>query len=58
MKNKKNELWKLCEKFIKEQQISGPEAVHQCDNVIINAYEFIQNVCDIVGYHKYEGEDI
>jgi hypothetical protein len=54
MKDKKAELWKLCEKFIKEQKISCPESVSQCDNVIVNAYSFIEDICEIVGYYEYE----
>jgi hypothetical protein len=57
MKNKKLELWKVCEKFIAEQQINCPESVYQCDNVILNAYSFIEDICNIVGYHKFEDED-
>lgn len=44
----------LCQKFIKEQKIRTPESVYQMDNVIENAYEFIEQVCDIVGYHDDE----
>jgi hypothetical protein len=54
MKNKKIELWKLCEKFIEEQRISCPETIYQSDHVIQNAYEFIEKVAATVGYYKYE----
>ena len=48
------ELWDHCERFIKEQEIRCPESVYQQDHVIEKAYEFIEKVCEIVGYHKDE----
>ena len=54
MNNKKDQLWKVVEKFVKDQQISCPECVCQSDKVIENAYEFIGECCDIVGYYKCE----
>jgi hypothetical protein len=47
-------LYNLCYWFIQDNKISCPESISQCDWVIENAYELIQNICDIVGYHKYE----
>ena len=46
-----------CEKFIRDQRIHCPEAVHQTDRVIENAYEFIEGICNIVGYHRMEDDD-
>jgi hypothetical protein len=43
-------LWKTCMRFIKEQRISCEETISQCDWVIENAYDFIEQVCDVVGY--------
>lgn len=43
-------LWNTCIKFIEAQRISCPETIYQTDWVIENAYEFIQDVCDEVGY--------
>lgn len=40
------------EKFIREQRIGCADTVYQCDWVIENAYEFIQEVCEAVGYYK------
>lgn len=51
MKNKKNELWQLCEQFIQQQHISCPEAVME-DRVILNTYDFIEKIADIVGYYN------
>lgn len=53
---KAQELRKLCEKFIEDQRISCVETVYQTDRVIENAYEFIEGVCDVVGY--YEDPDL
>lgn len=48
----KTELLELCRDFIEEQRITCAETVHQTDRVIENAYEFIGQVCELVGYHK------
>ena len=47
-------LTELCKAFIKEQEISCAESVYQSDNVILNAYELIEGICEIVGYHEWE----
>ena len=46
----KRKLWEVCEKFIQDQDITCSESVYQTDRVIINAYEFIEEVCNVVGY--------
>lgn len=48
----KDKLWLLCEKFIRDNQISCPESVYQCDHVIEHGYAFITEVCEIVGFHE------
>lgn len=50
-------LWQVCAQFIEAQNISCAESVYQTDRVIENAYEFIEQVCDIVGYVDLEEED-
>jgi hypothetical protein len=50
-------LWNVCKKFVEDQEIGSPETVYQCDWVIENAYEFIADVCNVVGYKPYEDED-
>lgn len=47
-------LWSHCRKFIDDQEIRCAEAVSQEDRVITNAYEFIEIVCEIVGYYSDE----
>ncbi len=50
----KDALVEFCQAFVVKQTIRCPETVYQCDWVIENAYEFIEGVCNIVGY---EGSD-
>lgn len=40
--------------FIEKQDIACAEAIYQTDNVIQNAYEFIERLADIVGYKEDE----
>lgn len=54
---KAEELLAHVQKFIKDERISCAEAVCQNDNVILNAYEFIEKCCEIVGYHKDEDDE-
>jgi hypothetical protein len=43
-------------RFVTEHRISCPEAICQNDDVIVDAYEFIENLVNIVGYYE-EGDD-
>lgn len=52
---RKAKLWNLCCQFVEKNRITCSESISQCDWVIENAYEFIEKVCDVVGY--YEEED-
>lgn len=36
--------------FVDEQGITCAEAIYQTDRVIENAYEFIERLCEFVGY--------
>ena len=53
----KDKLLQICEKFIKDQRIHCAETISQTDRVIENAYEFIQDICDLVGYMPLDDED-
>ena len=55
--NTESELLKLCQKFIKDHNISCAEHIYQSDEVIVNAYEFITDICEIVGYVKYDEDN-
>jgi len=52
-KNSKEELFECCKEFIEEQEIMCPEHIYQSKNVILNAAEFIERICDIVGYIEF-----
>lgn len=55
--SKEAELLALCKKFIEQYNINFPEQIYQSDRVIENAYEFIEDICNIVGYKEYEDEE-
>ena len=45
-----------CKAFIKAQEIRCPEDIYQSDRVIENAYEFIESICNILGYLPSEDD--
>lgn len=47
----------IIQNFIEAQEISCAETIYQTDRVIINAYEFIESLVEIVGYKEYEDDD-
>ena len=50
-------LWNKCLEFVEAQNIRCPESIYQTDRVIENAYEFIEDVCNIVGYTESKEDD-
>lgn len=52
----KDKLLKAVIEYVNKNQISHPETIYQCDHVIESACEFIEELCDIVGYYEYEDE--
>jgi hypothetical protein len=56
--DKGQKLLELCEAFVGAQEITCPESVYQSDRVIENAYELIEDICNIVGYWDYETETL
>jgi len=46
----------LCEKFIEDQRITSAEVVGDADRVMENAYEFIFNICEILGYAEVDDD--
>lgn len=50
-------LWATCTDFRDKQSIRCAETIHQTDRVIENAYEFIEQVCDVIGYVKEEDDE-
>lgn len=57
MKTKEQELFELCKAFIEQQNIHYAETIYQSDRIIENAYEFIEDICNIVGYVKDEDDE-
>lgn len=47
----------MVENFILDNKIRCSESIWQRDNIIENAYDFIENLCDIVGYYKDDEEE-
>lgn len=43
---------KIIERFIDDNGISCAESIYQLDKVIQNAYEFIEELCELVGYYS------
>lgn len=56
-KQRAEELFTFCQKFIQDQDIGSSEKIYQSDKVIESAYEFIEGVCNIVGYVEHESGD-
>lgn len=48
----------ICEKFIRDNSITCPETICQSDRVIMNAYEFIEQICENVGYCEVDEEEL
>lgn len=48
----KTRLFDMCTQWIVKMRITCPEAVYQCDRIAEEATTFIEQVCDIVGYHE------
>ncbi len=46
----------IVKKFINDQKIYCSEAVYQSDRVIENAYTFIDELCEVVGYYQESEE--
>lgn len=50
-------LHKLVEGFIERNEIYSPETIYQMDHVIEDAYGFIEQLCDVVGYKEFEDDE-
>jgi len=50
-------LYDLCLKFIDENDISCEEDAYQSNRVIQGAYDFIADVCNIVGYKEFNDDE-
>lgn len=51
---KLKKLENFCKKWIKDMEIGCVETIYQTDRVVENSLEFIEGICNIVGYHKLD----
>jgi len=56
-KDKAEKVLQIVESFVKDQQIHCPEVIYQSDRVIMNAYEFIDELVSIAGFLPDDKED-
>jgi len=47
----------LCAKFISDHNITSGETIYQVDSISLDSLEFIEAICEIVGYDVSDGED-
>ena len=52
-----DKLYKIVEEFIEDQDIWSDECVYLSDRVVENAYPFIAELCNVVGYKHLDDED-
>ena len=57
MKKTEQQLSEIVKQFVAQNQISCAETIYQTDSVIASAYEFIEKLCDVVGYHQEDTDD-
>lgn len=55
---KKTRLYKFVKKYIKDNNIASGESVQQMDSLAIDATNFMEKCCEIVGYYKEENGSI
>lgn len=47
-------LYYCCKEFVEANQITCEEMIYQTDKVLLDAQDFIANVCDFVGYYPLD----
>ncbi len=52
-----DKLYQIVEKFIDSNDIYCAETIFQTDRVIEGAYDFIYELCNVMGYKDVEDED-
>jgi hypothetical protein len=45
-------LWNTCRKFVDEYKPSCPESICQVDEISLACGDFVEEICDCVGYYK------
>jgi hypothetical protein len=48
----KERVFNLCKNFIIEQRIYCGETIYQSDSIIENSYNFIEDLCEVIGYYQ------
>jgi hypothetical protein len=56
-KGMRDELLEECMNFIRDNEINCPETIYQSDEVILNAQQFIEKICNIVGYYDLQEDE-
>ena len=51
------ELEDVVNKFIHEHHIVHAESIYQMDSVSLNSLQFIEEVCDCIGYYDVEDNE-
>lgn len=52
----RRKLYALCSDFITENGIHCPEDIVQADHIIANAYDFLEEMCELIGYAEFVDE--
>lgn len=52
----RRKLYALCSDFIMENGIHCPEDIAQVDHIIANAYDFLEEMCELIGYAEFTDE--
>lgn len=47
----------IVQAFIVKHRISCPDSIGQVDRIITDAYDLIEDLCNVVGYYQYPEED-
>jgi hypothetical protein len=55
--DRRRSLEEHCRKFFQDNKIYDAETVCDKDSVIVNAYDFIAEIGDIIGFEKRPKED-
>jgi hypothetical protein len=51
------QLWHVCRSYIEDLEITCPEAIYQKDGITQTSLEFVEQICEIVGYHEQVNDE-
>lgn len=49
-------LWNICKGFVEKYKPTCAESIYQVDHINLACPEFVEEICDCVGYYDYEKE--